>query len=126
MNKTEILIVGNERDTVEKTVSILNNNKEWNGLQAFSDEEAIAKFQQYPIEIVLLTKDVNNAQEKKLAKLFTFQSPGIIIARLEEGDATSLHNTIDTILKKKKAATGFSFVLIDDALKNAGLNIRVQ
>lgn len=126
MNKTEILVVGTARETVEKTVAIVNDNEEWSGMPAFSDEEAIAKFQQLPIEIVLLTKDISDVQQRKLSKLFTFQNPGVTMAGLEGDDATALRATINTILETKKNAKEFSFVVIDDALKNAGLNIQIQ
>lgn len=126
MNKTEILIVGNTKETVEKTVGILNESEEWSGVEAFTDEEAITKFQQYQIDIVLLTKDVNEVQEKKLRKLFSFQNPDTVIARFEGNDEIALHNTINDILETEKVEKGFSFVVIDDALKNAGLNIQVQ
>ncbi|MFC0775594.1 hypothetical protein [Terrimonas alba] len=126
MKKTEILVVGNTKEAVEKTVGILSASEEWSGVEAFSDEEAITKFQQYQIDIVLLTKDVSDAQEKKLRKLFSFQNLDTIITRVEGNDEITLHNTINDILEKEKAGRKFSFVLIDDALKNAGLNIRVQ
>ena len=126
MNKTEILIVGNTKETVEKTVGILNESEEWSGVEAFTDEEAITKFQQYQIDIVLLTKDVNEVQEKKLRKLFSFQNPDTVIVRFEGNDEIALHNTINDILETEKVEKGFSFVVIDDALKNAGLNIQVQ
>ncbi|WP_276502230.1 hypothetical protein [Terrimonas pollutisoli] len=126
MNKTEILIVGNTREPVEKTVGILNESEEWSGVEAFTDEEAITKFQQYQIDIVLLTKDVSDVQEKKLRKLFSFQNSDTVVARFEGNDEITLHNTINDILETEKAGKEFSFVVIDDALKNAGLNIRIQ
>ena len=126
MNKTEILVVGNTKETVEKTVGILNESEEWNGVEAFNDEEANTKFQQYQIDIVLLTKDVSDIQERKLRRLFSFQNPDVAIARFEGVDEKVLHDTINDILEKEKAGSEFSFVVVDDALKNAGLNIHVQ
>ena len=103
MNKTEILVAGNTRELVEKIVDILNQTEEWSGIEAFTDEEAITKFQQYQIDIVLLTKDVTDVQEKKLRKLFTFQNPDVMIARFEGDNEIALHDAINNILEKEKA-----------------------
>lgn len=126
MNKTEILVVGNKTETVEKTVGMLNDCDEWSGIEALTDEDAVTKFQQYQIDVVLLEKDITDVQERKLRKLFSFQNPDVVITRVESDDEGTLHTTINDILEKKKAGKKFSFVMIDDALKNAGLNIQVQ
>lgn len=126
MNKTEILVVGNTKELVKKIAAILNDSEEWSGIEAFTDEEAIARFQQYQIDIVLITNDVTEVQERKLRKLFSFQSTKVVITRFEGDDEITLHNTINDILENENGRQEFSYSLIDDALINAGLNIRVQ
>lgn len=126
MNKTEILVVGNTKELVKKIAAILNDSEEWSGIEAFTDEEAIARFQQYQIDIVLITNDVTEVQERKLRKLFSFQSTKVVITRVEGDDEITLHNTINDILENETGHQEFSYSLIDDALINAGLNIRVQ
>ena len=87
MNKTEILVIGRNDDILQSVTKLINNNLEWNGVGAGSDEDAIEKFHQRAFDMVLLTKDITEEEEKKLRKIFTHQNPNVIIMQHYNGDS---------------------------------------
>ncbi|MEJ0101132.1 MAG: hypothetical protein WDO19_00640 [Bacteroidota bacterium] len=79
MSKTEILIVGRNEEILQVVLRLINNNPEWNGIGAVTDEDAIEKFHQQRFDIVLLTNGISDEEEIKLRKIFTHQDKDIII-----------------------------------------------
>lgn len=126
MNKTEILVTGTNQDSVDSIVKLVNSNSDWTSTQAATDEEAIEKFHQRNFDIVLLTNGINDDEERKLRKIFTLQNPDIIILKHYGNEGNLLTDEINAALKKQRKDKKPSFSFVDDALKNAGLNIIVQ
>ena len=126
MNKTEILVTGRNDDRVSSIVELINSNKNWVATKAATDEEAIEKFHQQNIDMVVFADDVNDEEERKLRKSFTIQNPDIIILKHSSDNENLLANEIMAALDKQRSEKKPSFSFVDDALKNAGLNIIVQ
>jgi DNA-binding response OmpR family regulator len=126
MNKTEIMVTGRNDDTVKFVVELINSNKDWVATTAATDEEAIEKFHQRNFNMVVLASDLDNEEERKLRKIFTIQNPDIIILKHYGKNDNLLANEIIAALDKQRKEKKPSFSFVDDALKNAGLNIIVQ
>lgn len=102
MNKTEILVIGRHPQILETVLRLINQNENWNAVGALTDEEAIELFHKYSFDIVLLGGGIEEASEKKLRSLFTFQEPGIIIIQHYGGGSGLLANEIREALDKKE------------------------
>jgi len=76
--------------------------------------------------MVVFADDVNDEEERKLRKIFTIQNPDIIILKHFSDNDNLLANEIMAALDKQRKEKKPSFSFVDDALKNAGLNIIVQ
>ena len=126
MNRTEILVTGRNQDSVDSIVGWKDNHTDWLFTQAATDEEAIEKFHQRNFDIVLFTDGMNDAEEKKLRKIFTIQNPDIIILKHYSDEGNLLTDEINAALEKQRKDKKPLFSFVDDALKNAGLNILVQ
>jgi len=126
MNKTEILVVGRNENSLETLLKFINSNGERAITVTVTDEEAIEKLHQRDFAVVVLTNGIRGEEEKKLRRIFTIQNPDIIIMRYSDGDEVLLITEITGALDKLRKAKKPSFTLVDDALKNAGLNIIVQ
>jgi len=126
MTKKEILITGSDDKNSEAIAKLINNHIEWIITVAYTDEEAIEKFHQQNFDVVILTDGISTEEEKKLRKIFTVQNPDIIIMSHNYADENLLVAEITAALEKFHKARRPSFSLVDDALKNAGLNIIVQ
>jgi len=116
MNKTEILVIGRNDDVLQSATRLINNNLEWNGVYAGSDEDAIEKFHQRTFDIVLLINDIGEVEEKKLRKIFTHQNPDVIIIKHPDDGGGLLITKIEESLHKKNINKKPSFSIIDDAL----------
>lgn len=121
MITTNILLVGNNEQQVNNWIKVLNNHDEWNTVHALTDEEAIEKFHQYSFDVVALGNDLSEEAVKKLNKLFTLQHEDVILITDEMNTGEKIASALSS---QKKNKASFSFV--DDALKNAGLNITIQ
>lgn len=126
MNKTEILVAGRNHDSVKSIVELIDNNPDWITAQAATDEEAIEKFHQQNFDIVLFADGINNDEERKLRKIFSFQNPDIIILKHDSNDGNLSTDEITAALDNQRKDKKPLFSFTDDALKNAGLNIIVQ
>ena len=126
MNRTEILVTGRNQDSVDSIVGWKDNHTDWLFTQAATDEEAIEKFHQRNFDIVLFTGGMNDDEEKKLRKIFTIQYPEIIILKHNSNAGNLAIDEINAALEKQRSDKKASFSFVDDALKNAGLNIIVQ
>jgi len=102
MSKTEILIVGRNEEILQVVIRLINNNPEWNGIGAITDEEAIEKFHQHRFDIVLLTNGISDEEEIKLRKIFTHQDKDIIIIQHYGGGSGLLSNEILMALDKRQ------------------------
>lgn len=122
MNKTEILVTGSDQERITAIVELINEHDEWYGIGASTGEEAIEKFHQGNIAIVLLN-GINEADEKKLHKIFTYQNEDVVIRRYYNGDNQRITSTINEALgtyrRRKKPSVSFT----DNAF---GLNINLQ
>ena len=124
--RTEILIIGRNVDILQTVVRLVNNNPEWIGTGAVTDEEAIEKFHHHHFDVVLLTNGIGSGEEKKLRKIFTHQYTDITIIQHYGGGSGLLQSEIREALDKRKAASKPTVSFTDDALKNAGLHINIQ
>ena len=126
MNKPSILVVGQRETSFLSLAEFASHNKAWETIAVATAEEAIEKFHRQDFEIIILADDIIGEEEKKLRRIFQVQNPDIIIINYHEIDNSSLSGdilrTLNTLKKAKKPA----FTIVDDALKNAGLNISVQ
>ena len=124
--RTEILIIGRDESILQTVVRLVNNDPEWVGTGAATDEDAIEKFHHHHFDVVLLTNGIGDEEEKKLRKIFTHQDAGIIIIQHYGGGSGLLQSEIREALDKRKAANKPTVSFTDDALKNAGLDINIQ
>jgi vacuolar-type H+-ATPase subunit F/Vma7 len=122
MNKTEILVIGRNDDVLQSVTKLINSNLEWNGVDAGSDEDAIEKFHQRVFDIVLLTNDITEVEEKKLRKIFTHQNPDVIIIKHPDDEGGLLNTKIEDSLHKKNINKKTSFSFVDDPLPSITSN----
>ena len=123
MNKTQILVIGNHTTNLPNKLNQFTDNSECTISIALTAEAAIEKFHQANFDIVLLNKGFAE-EEKKLLKVFTHQNPAVIIQQYV--DDNLLPAAISNALARHREAGKPSFSFVDDALKNAGLNISLQ
>ena len=126
MSKIEILVTGRNEAELQPILTLINDNDDWITTSATTDEEAIEKFHQRNFDIVVLTNDMGEEEDRKLRKIFTIQNPDIIILAHSIEDNRLLTAAIGVALDKRRQEKKPSFSFVDDALKNAGLNIIVQ
>lgn len=122
MNKATILIISENNNRIEMLVETLGN--EFYKLTAKSEEAAIDRFLQSPVDAVVLGQDLNSDTVNRLTKLFSAQQHNTVFVK---DDATGniaelINNAIMQEQKENKPAFSFK----DDGLKNAGLNIEIQ
>lgn len=122
MNKTEILVTGSDQERITAIIELINKHEEWYGIGASTGEEAIEKFHQGNIAIVLLN-GINEADEKKLRKIFTYQNEDVVIRQYYNGDNQPVTSTINEALDKYKRHKKPSVSFTDNAF---GLNINLQ
>jgi hypothetical protein len=123
MNKTAVLMIGNDQTKLHHSISLINSNTKCDAASAAGTEDAIEKFHQRDFSLVVFTNGVQE-EEKKLRKIFTLQNPrGVII---QSSDDDVLMGEIKEALEKQEAAVKPSFSIVDDALKNAMLPVTVQ
>jgi hypothetical protein len=123
MITTNILLVGDNEQQVNNWIKVLNTHDNWNAVHSLNDEEAIEKFHQLNFDVMVLGKDLSSEAVRKLDRLFTLQHDEVAV--INDAEDNRLEEKINAALsaQKRNKAT-FSFV--DDALKNAGLNINIQ
>ncbi len=122
MNKTEILVTGSDKERLAAIIGLINEHDEWYGIGASTVEEAIEKFHQGNIAIVLLN-GINEADEKKLRKIFTCQNEDVVIRQhYNEGSQpviSAINEALDIYRHLKKPSVSFT----DNAFD---LNINIQ
>jgi hypothetical protein len=100
MNKTELLIVGQDRTGFEKFRDLVRKRGDWNIIMAGNDEEAIEKFYRHDFEVVVFTDIISSDEERKLRKIFTFHNPDIIIVKDQHSNKGVLVTEIMAALDK--------------------------
>ena len=126
MSKIEILVTGRNQAEVQPMLMLINDNDDWVPTSAVTGEEAIEKFHQRNFDMVVLINDMGEEEDRKLRKIFTIQNPDIIILTHSSDDNRLLTAAIGAALDKQRQEKKPTFSFVDDALKNAGLNIIVQ
>lgn len=99
--KTVILAIGRNKEILEVVVRLLNANDAWSGVGAVTDEQAVAFFEQSPVDIVLLCNGIEEEEETSLRAHFVAQKPDIIIIQHYGGGSGLLSNEILAALDKK-------------------------
>lgn len=126
MNKTEMLVVGNNQSVLQTVISKINSNTEWNALAATAGEDAIERFHQRNVDLVILLGDIAETAKMKLNKIFRHQSPDLIIIKQNTANIGLLEDTVKASLDKWEKENKPAISFADDAFKNAGLNIIIQ
>jgi hypothetical protein len=126
MIKPTILLAGKRETGLPKLTEFINHHAVWAPAEVATAEEAIEKFHQQDFDLAILTDGISSEEEKKLRRIFTFQNPEIIIIRYNDDNDVLLMGEITNALEKLQKARRPSYSLVDDALKNAGLNIIVE
>lgn len=110
MEKIQILSIGRNSVLLQKLSGFINENPKWESTGTVDDETAIEIFHQRRYDIILLIDEIEEASEKKLLSLFTFNDPEVIFLK-HEGDSTGLlAGEIEEALDKKKN----SLNIVDD------------
>ena len=126
MNRTEILVVSQDKKMQETVLGLISNKENWLGIAASTAEDAIEKFHRFNIDLLLLINDVGEAEVRKLSKIFRFQKEDLIILQADAvTGAELLYNEIKGSLEKQKASKKPSWTIMDDALKGATLDIHM-
>jgi len=126
MYKTELLVVGNNQLILEKVLNEINSQPEWNGVAATAGEDAIEKFHQRNVDLVIWLYDIAETESRKMSIIFHHQNPDLVMIKHYAVDSGLLQNDIQTALDKREIENKPAISIVDDALKNAGLNIVIQ
>jgi hypothetical protein len=79
MSKIEILVICRHEGILQTVVRLINNNPEWHGTGAITDDEAITVFTTLHFKLVLLGSGIEKESEDKLWTTFKAHNPQIII-----------------------------------------------
>lgn len=102
MEKIQILSIGRDPVLLQSLSRFINENPKWESIATVDDEVAIEIFHQRKFDIVLLIDNIEEASEKKLVSLFTFNDPDISFIK-HTGDSTGLlAGEIQEALEKKR------------------------
>lgn len=102
MEKIQILSIGRDPVLLQNLSRFINENPKWESTGTVDDEVAIEIFHQRKFDIILFIDNIEEASQKKLVSLFTFNDPEIIFIG-HTGDATGLlAGEIQKALKKRR------------------------
>ncbi|MEO6844268.1 MAG: hypothetical protein ABI184_03785 [Ginsengibacter sp.] len=102
MEKIQILSIGRDPVLLQNLSRFINENPKWESTGTVDDEVAIEIFHQRKFDIILFIDNIEEASQKKLVSLFTFNDPEIIFIR-HTGDATGLlAGEIQKALEKRR------------------------
>ncbi|MBC7937524.1 MAG: hypothetical protein H7Y86_19425 [Rhizobacter sp.] len=122
MNKTTTLIFGKNEHRNAALVEQLQNS--FQTVIVTSDEQAIEKFQQSNFDSVVFSDAVMAEERTKLEKIFSLQDDKTVF--ITDDDSNQVAPMISNAIAEKRKRNKPSFSFKDDALKNAGLNIKIQ
>ena len=115
MEKLQILSIGRDPVLLQELSRFINDNPKWESTGTIDDDTAIEIFHQRKFDIILLIDKIEDASERKLASLFSFNNPEVIFIR-HQGDSTGLlAGEIQEALDKKKSPLN----LLDDVFKKS-------
>ncbi|MCO6149590.1 hypothetical protein [Flavobacterium sp. NRK1] len=100
MEKINILYIGRHPEILETVVRLINNNENWSGYGAGSDEEAISFFKKINFDLVLLGCGIPKESEDILTNTFLTHSPKCRIIQHYGGGSGLLSNEILSALNK--------------------------
>jgi hypothetical protein len=126
LKKIEIMIVGPASKWSENIRDRFENGDSYTILPAASAEQAIELFQRLAIKAVVMSEDISAEDERKLERIFRFHFPEIVMLKAENISADELKLKIDSALAEQERKMKPQWSPVDDALKNAGLNILMQ
>ena len=121
--KKAILLLSNNTTTLQYDAEKLTETHEYIIIPALSVEEAIEKFQQTNIDVVVIYEDINLVDKNKLSRIVAFQSDEVHVLELTKD--TSLAKALAELAKDIDNARKPSYTINDDALKNARYNINI-
>ncbi|MEP6613823.1 MAG: hypothetical protein ABJA76_18100 [Mucilaginibacter sp.] len=98
--ETKILAIGRHAEILETVVRLINNNPEWEGFGANTDDEAVLLFSTQPFKIVLLCGGIEQESEDRLCATFKALNPVIIIVQHYGGGSGLLSAEIYQALAK--------------------------
>ena len=99
MEKIEILIICRHTEILQTITRLVNNNQNWQGIPAQTDEEAMAIFDTNTIKLVLLGSGIEQQSEINLFTYFKTKNPEIIIVQHYGGGSGLLAAEIYEALK---------------------------
>ena len=126
MNRTAILAIGNNETTDAVFYTKLRSQPGWEVVITAPGEPAIEKFHRQQFDVVLFSNDIPDADEKKLRRIFTVQHPDVVMYKTTQGDNTQLIAAVKEGLKNIRDSYKPTVSFTDDALRYAGLDIRMQ
>lgn len=126
MKKIEIMIVGPGSEWSENIRDRFEDGDSYTISPAASTEQAIELFQRLAFKAVIMSEDISAEDERKLERIFRFQFPEIILLKAENLPVDEIRMKIDTALLEQERKMKPQWSPVDDALKNAGLNIMIQ
>jgi len=98
--KTKILAIGRHPEILQTVVRLINNNPEWDGVGANTDDEAVLLFSTQSFKIVLLCGGIENESENRLRITFNALNPDVIIVQHYGGGSGLLSAEIYQALAK--------------------------
>jgi len=98
--KTKILAIGKHPEILQTVVRLINNNPEWEGAGANTDDEAVLLFSAQSFKIVLLCGGIEADSEKRLRATFNALNPDAIIVQHYGGGSGLLSAEIYQALAK--------------------------
>ncbi|WP_121377451.1 hypothetical protein [Flavobacterium endophyticum] len=94
-----ILYIGRHPEILETVVRLINNNEDWFGAGAETDETAMELFQSINFHIVLLGCGIEPESEEKLRTFFATTNPNCRIVQHYGGGSGLLKNEILSALE---------------------------
>ncbi len=121
--KTDVMVVSTNVKWLETYTRHVSEQDRWRLIPATDGEQAIEKFQQTAVEIVLLAGDLEDESKRKLRKIFSFQQEDLILE--EVNDLSNISEKINHLVDQLESAQRvYSFT--DNAFQHAVINIRTS
>jgi hypothetical protein len=98
--KAKILAIGRHPEILQTVVRLINNNPEWEGMGANTDDEAVLLFSTQSFKIVLLCGGIEPDSENRLRAAFNALNPDAIIVQHYGGGSGLLTAEIYQALAK--------------------------
>lgn len=116
MEKVQILSIGRDPVLLQELSGFINENSKWESTATVDDEVAIEIFHQRKFDIILFIDNIEEASQKKLVSLFTFNDPEIIFIR-HAGDSTGLlAGEIQEALEKRRTPVNIIDITSQDSI----------